>query len=350
LGAANLDCRQDGAALDPKFGRASYIFNPTIAGIDQADGLTIVGSNPRREAAVLNARIRKRWRTGALKIGLIGERADLTYEYTYLGSGAESLARLAEQPQPNFQRQIWLIGQGALARPDGLAVLSLAARTAISAGAVKDGWNGFAVLHTAAARVGALDLGFVPGDGGLGATAMAAPGALDVLFLLGADEIAIEPGAFVVYIGTHGDHGAHRADVVLPGAAYPEKSGIYVNTEGRVQMASRASFPPGDAREDWAILRALSDVLGRKLRFDSLAQLRQALFIAHPHLQRVDEIAPGAASDIERLAAAGGTPVKLPFISPIEDFYLSNPVARASKTMAECSVIAEGHATLTAAE
>ena len=350
LGAVNLDCRQDGVALDPKFGRASYIFNPTIAGIDQADGLMIIGSNPRREAPVLNARIRKRWRTGGLKIGLIGERADLTYDYTYLGSGAESLARFAEHPQASLQRQIWLIGQGALARPDGGAILSLAAKAAVSVGAIKDGWNGFGILHTAAARVGALDLGFVPGEGGLGATAMAGPGALDVLFLLGADEIAIEPGAFVVYIGSHGDRGAHRADVVLPGAAYPEKSGIYVNTEGRVQMASRASFPPGEAREDWAILRALSDKLGRQLGFDSLAQLRQALFKAYPHFQRIDEIAAGSAGDVEKLGGLGGTPVKLPFVSTIEDFYLSNPVARASATMAECSAISEGHATLTAAE
>jgi len=350
LGVANLDCRQDGVALDPKFGRASYIFNPTIAGIDQADGLMIIGANPRREAPVLNARIRKRWRTGALKIGLIGERADLTYDYTYLGSGAESLAKFAEHPQAGLQRQIWLIGQGALARPDGRAILSLAAKAAVSVGAIKDGWNGFAILHTAAARVGALDLGFVPGEGGLGATAMAASGALDVLFLLGADEIVVEPGAFVVYIGAHGDRGAHRADVVLPGAAYPEKSGTYVNTEGRVQIASRASFPPGEAREDWAILRALSDKLGSKLGFDSLTQLRAVLFKAYPHFQRIDEIAPGSASDIEKLAGLGGTPVKIPFISPIEDFYLSNPVARASVTMAECSAIAEGHATLTAAE
>src|SRR4051812_27037954 len=161
LGVANLDCRQDGVALDPQFGRASYIFNPTIAGIDQADGLMIIGANPRREAPVLNARIRKRWRTGALKIGLIGERADLTYDYTYLGSGAESLAKFAEHPQAGLQRQIWLIGQGALARPDGRAILSLAAKAAVSVGAIKDGWNGFGILHTAAARVGALDLGFV---------------------------------------------------------------------------------------------------------------------------------------------------------------------------------------------
>jgi NADH-quinone oxidoreductase subunit G len=179
---------------------------------------------------------------------------------------------------------------------------------------------------------------------------MAAPGALDLVFLLGADEIDIAPGAFVVYIGTHGDAGAQRADVILPGAAYPEKSGIYVNTEGRVQMAGRASFPPGEAREDWAILRALSDVLGRKLPYDSLAQLRQALFKAHPHLQRLDQIAPAERAEIAALAARGGAIEKVAFGRALDDFYLTNPIARASATMAECSVIAERQGALTAAE
>jgi NADH-quinone oxidoreductase subunit G len=190
----------------------------------------------------------------------------------------------------------------------------------------------------------------VPGNGGRNAAEMTKAGALDVLFLLGADEIDVPPGAFVVYIGTHGDQGAQRADVILPGAAYPEKSGIYVNTEGRVQMAGRAAFPPGDAREDWAILRALSDVLGHKLPYDSLAQLRQALFKAHPHVQRGGEIAPGNRADISALAAQAGTTGKAAFGHAIDDFYFTNPIARASAVMAECSVIAEGHAALTAAE
>jgi NADH-quinone oxidoreductase subunit G len=179
---------------------------------------------------------------------------------------------------------------------------------------------------------------------------MAKPSALDVVFLLGADEIDIAPGAFTVYIGTHGDRGAHRADVILPGAAYTEKSGLYVNTEGRVQMAARAAFPPGDAREDWAILRALSDVLGQKLSYDSLGGLRAALFKAVPHLARVDQIAPGNAADIEKLAS-GGTPTdKAPFRSPISDFYLTNPIARASAIMGECSSLARSDRALTAAE
>jgi NADH-quinone oxidoreductase subunit G len=340
LGSANYDCRQDGAALDPEWGRASYLLNATIAGIDEADGLMIIGANPRKEAPVLNARIRKRWRTGGLKIGVIGERADLTYDYAYLGAGTDTLASFANHAPASLRRQIWLVGQGALARRDGAAVLSAVAKAAVSTGALAEGWNGFSVLHTAASRVGGLDIGFVPGPGGLTAAAMAG-GAVDVLFLLGADEIAVDPGAFVVYIGTHGDRGAHRADVILPGAAYTEKSGIYVNTEGRVQMAARATFPPGEAREDWAILRALSEAVGAKLPYDSLARLRAVLFAAFPHLQQRDALALGNPDDIRNLAMLGGAMDNAPFRSPIADFYLTNSIARASAVMAECSALAE---------
>jgi NADH-quinone oxidoreductase subunit G len=348
LAVVNLDCRQDGAALDPQWGRASYLFNPTIAGIEQADALLIVGANPRQEAAVLNARIRKRWRAGHFPIGVIGERGDLNYASRYLGAGPETLADLAAGRHEfaellrKAERPMIILGQGALARPDGAAVAALAAAAAVELGAVRDGWNGFAVLHTAAARVGALDIGFVPaGEGAHAAAAMAASGGLDVAFLLGADEIDVAPGAFVVYVGSHGERGAHRADVILPGAAYPEKSGLYVNTEGRVQMAKRASFPPGDAREDWAIVRALSDVLGHRLPYDSLAQLRQALFAAHPHLQRIDQVEPGHPAAIGRLAALGGTPDKAPFRSAVDNFYFTNPIARASAVMAECAALVQ---------
>ncbi|MBX9777993.1 MAG: NADH-quinone oxidoreductase subunit NuoG, partial [Xanthobacteraceae bacterium] len=356
LGAGNLDCRQDGSAIDPAWGRASYLFNATIAGIEQSDALLIVGANPRWEGAVLNARIRKRWRAGNYPIGVIGERANLTYQYDYLGQGPETLTDVAAGKHAfadvlkNAQHPLIILGAGALARPDGAAIMALAAKAAQSVGAIKDGWNGFSVLHTAASRVGALDLGFVPASGGMNAARIAGTGGLDVVFLLGADEIEVAPGAFVIYLGTHGDSGAHRADVILPGAAYPEKSGTYVNTEGRVQMAARASFPPGEAREDWAILRALSEVLGHRLPYDSLAQLRAAMFKAHPHLQRIGQIAPGNAADIARLADLAGTPDKTPFASPIDDYYLTNPIARASAVMAECSVIAEGSAARTAAE
>jgi len=356
LGVANIDGRQDGSAIDPAWGRASYLFNATIAGIERAGSLLIVGSNPRKEAAVLSARIRKRWRAGPFPIALIGERADLTYPYHTLGAGPETLEEIAAGRSEVFdtlhraERPMLLLGAGVMMRTDAAAVASLAARAALRLGAVQEGWNGFSVLHTAASRVGALDIGLVPGAGGLTTREMAVTGTLDVAFLLGADEVDIAPGAFVVYIGTHGDRGAHRADVILPGAAYPEKSGLYVNTEGRVQMAVRAAFPPGEAREDWAVLRALSDVLGARLPYDSLGALRQALFAAYPHLQRVDAIEPGKPADIERLAALGGTPDKAPFRTAIADFYLTNPIARASATMAECSALAAGHRTMTAAE
>jgi NADH-quinone oxidoreductase subunit G len=354
LNVTNLDCRQDASALDPKWGRATYLFNTAIAGIDAADALLIVGSNPRKEAAILNARIRKRWRAGRFPIGLIGPKADLTYAYDYLGAGADTLAAIGRhafaETLEKAERPLLIVGAEAFARADGAAMASLVAKTAIDIGAVKDGWNGYCVLHSTASRVGALDVGFVPGDGGLNARQMAASGSLDVVFLLGVDEIDIAPGAFAVYIGTHGDRGAMRADVVLPGAAYPEKSAIYANTEGRVQMATRASFPPGDAREDWAILRALSDVLGKRLPYDSLAALRQALFKAHPHFQRMDQIAPGDAADIHKLAALGGIADKAPLVSSVDDFYFTNPIARASAVMAECSALAHGRPARTAAE
>jgi NADH-quinone oxidoreductase subunit G len=337
---------QGGDAFYSGAGRASYLFNPTIAGIEQADALLIVGANPRKEAAVLNARIRKRWRTGQLKVGVIGPRADLTYDYDYLGAGTESLSKLASgkgsfaEILKGAKKPIVLVGSGAAGRHDGAAVQSLAAKIAADFGALKDDWNGFAVLHDTASRVGALDIGFAPGANGLSAMQMTTFGTLDVLFLLGADEIKVPDGTFVVYIGTHGDRGAHRADVVLPAAAYTEKSAIYVNTEGRVQMTGRAAFPPGEAREDWAIIRALSEVLGKKLPYDSLAELRKSIVKAVPHLMRLDQIEPGNVADIRTLAGKGGSLEKAPFASSVEDFYLTNPIARASAVMAECSRLA----------
>ena len=347
LGSANIDARQDGSALHPKFGRSAYTLNAGIAGIEEATSLLIIGANPRREAPILNARIRKRWLRGDFKVSVIGEQADLTYTYDYLGAGPETLAEIVKSAEAKGGKPMVLVGQGALARQDGAAVLSLAAKAAQSLGAVTAEWNGFGVIHTAASRVGALDLGFVPqenadGSGGKDVAAMLQPGALDVLFLLGADEIEVPAGAFVIYQGTHGDKGAHRADVILPGAAYTEKSGTYVNTEGRVQMGDRATFPPGDAREDWAILRALSAVLGKTLPFDSLAGLRRALYEAHPHFAAVDALPVNDPADLGDLAGLGGQTDRAGFISPVTDFYQTNPIARASAVMAECSALASG--------
>ncbi len=353
LGSRNMDARYPGSPLHPKFGRASYLFNSTIAGIDEADAIMLIGVNPRREAAVLNARIRKRYLKGNVLLGLVGEKADLTYPYNYVGAGPESLAQFTEHAPAKKEKPMFIIGQGALNRPDGAAVLAMAAKAVASPGVVKDGWNGFNILHSEAALVGALDIGFVPGEGGLDTGVMLGKGALDMLFLLGVDEVEVPAGGFVVYIGTHGDRGAHRADVILPGAAYPEKSGLYVNTEGRVQMGERAAFPPGDAREDWAILRALSAALDKTLPFDSLAALRRALFAAHPQMMRIGEIAPGNAADVQQLAKLGGNAGKLPFKSSVVDFYLTNPIARASAVMAECSALAAASAknpSMTAAE
>ena len=344
LGVKNIDCRQDGAKIDPANGRASYLFNATVAGIDDADAVLIVGANPRKEAPVLNARIRKRWLAGNFKVSLVGERADLTYDYDYLGAGAESLLNFIQTAKP-VGKLLVLVGQGAVARQDGAAILALAAQAAQKLGGVTPGWNGFSMLHTAASRVGALDLGFVPGAGDLDAAAMAKGGALDVLFNLGADELSIEPGAFVVYIGTHGDRGAHRADVILPGAAYTEKSGLFANTEGRVQFASRVVFPPGEAREDWAIFRALSGALGQPLPFDSLATLRKKLIEAHPHFARIDQIAAGDPAQIGGVAAHSAVALRDPLINVIKDFYLTNPIARASAVMADCSALAQGRLT-----
>jgi NADH-quinone oxidoreductase subunit G len=355
LGVKNLDSRQDGSVLNPAHGRGSYVFNATIAGIEDADAILIIGANPRIEAPLVNARIRKRWRVAPPPIAMIGENVNLTYPYEYLGAGPETLAELASGRHSFIEKlkgakaPLVIVGPGALNRADGLAILSAAAKLARDVGAVKDGWNGFSILHTAASRVGALDLGFVPGQGGLAAQQMA-QGGVDVLFNLGADEIDIAPGAFVVYQGTHGDKGAHRADVILPGAAYTEKSGTYVNLEGRVQLANRAAFAPGDAREDWAIMRALSDVLGHRLPFDSLNALRAKLYAEHPHFARLDRIEAGdVAGAVAALTNLGGQPGREPFISPIGDFYLTNPIARASGVMAECSALARG-AKLEAAE
>lgn len=349
LGSENLDCRQDGAALDPSLGRASYLFNPTIAGIEQADALLIIGANPRFEAAILNARIRKRYRRGGFPIGVIGEGGEMRYKYDYLGAGPDTLKDILDgghafaEVLSKASKPMIIIGQGALTRTDGAGVLATAAKLAVNVGAIAEGWNGFAVLHTAASRVGGLDLGFVPGAKGVNAAEMLKT--MDVLFLLGADELDFSAKAakFTVYIGSHGDNGAHGADVILPAAAYTEKSGTWVNTEGRAQMGNRAGFAPGDAREDWAIIRALSDVLGKKLPFDSLGELRSKLYAAFPHFAAIDEIAEGDSAQIAALAKKAGKMNKSGFASPVKDFYLTNPIARASAVMAECSALARNN-------
>ncbi len=344
LGIKSIDCRQDGSPLGEHGGRAGYIFNSTIAGIEVADAIMLIGCNPRLEAPVLNARIRKRALKGGCLIGVVGEKVDLTYDYNYLGAGPESLEQFVSHAPISKQKPMLIVGQGALARPDGAAVLAMVAKAAAAMGVVKDGWNGYNVLHTAAGRVGALDVCALPGDDGLntrGMLAAAGKGELDVLILAGADEIDTTAfgKTFVVYVGSHGDAGASRADVILPGAAYTEKSATYVNTEGRPQMASRAAFPPGDAREDWAIYRALSEKLGATLPWNNLAGLRAAMYKIAPQLAALNSVQLADASALSELGRGEGVVSKTTFASPVKDFYLTNPIARASRIMGDCSAL-----------
>ena len=342
LGSPNLDCRQDGAKIDPRT-RAGYIFNTTIAGIERADALLLVGSDPRREAPIINARIRKRYLMGGFKIAVLGPKLDLTYGYDHLGTGAAALGEIADGRHPfaaalkAAKAPMLILGMGALRRPDGAAVLATARRLAEACGLIKEGWNGFNLLHTAAARAGGLDLGFVPGAGGRDTEGIldgAAKGEIALVYLLGADEIDTRRlgNAFVIYQGHHGDAGAHRADVILPGSAYTEKNATYVNSEGRAQRTRRAVFPPGEAREDWAIVRALSAVLGHKLPYDNLAEVEARLANASPVFGKLDTVTPapwGAFGEPGLLAAA-------PFETVIKSYYMTDPISRASETMARC--------------
>jgi len=343
LGSPNLDCRQDGAAIDPRL-RAGYLFNTTIAGIDQADACLLIGTNPRWEAPIINARIRKRWLTGKLRVGAIGPQLDLTYKHEHLGAGPQTLQEVADgrhgfaEVLRAAKKPMLILGMGALQRADGAAVLHLARRVAETFNMIQPDWNGFNVLHTAAARVGGLDIGFLPGSGGRdigGIIDGAQKGEIEVVYLLGADEIAGShfADAFVIYQGHHGDAGAHRADVILPGAAYTEKNATYVNTEGRVQQTALAAFPPGDAREDWTIIRALSEALGKRLPYDNPGQLRRRLFQISPRFQRLDAVEPAAWGEFGTAGAIDNAP----FAPPIANFYMTDPISRASETMAQCA-------------
>lgn len=339
LGSANTDCRQDGAALGHG-PRESWLFNSGLQGIENADAVLLIGVNPRVEAPLLNARLRKAWLKGGLEVGVIGEQVDLTYGYAYLGAGSKTLAKPPKSAMDfltKAQRPAIIVGAGALRGETGPAALNAIGALARKVGVITEGWNGFNVLHSAAARVGGLDMGFVPGEGGLAVADMLKPGALDVLVLLGADEVdPTGSDAFRVYLGSHGDRGAHGADVILPGAAYTEKSGLYVNTEGRVQMAERVVFPKGDAKEDWAVIRALSGYVGQTLPYDTLEQLRSRLMADHPTFGRIDYLAAPAAFDPSTLGAKGDLG-DVAYVSVVADPYLSNPIARASATMAELS-------------
>ncbi len=326
LGATRIESRQDGAlfsTVQPQ----DWLFNSGLAGIETADAILLVGTNPRQEAALVNARLRKAVKKGGAKAFAIGPVADLSFPVTQLGDDAALLTDLPKAVLDVFakaERPAIIVGMGALKTP-GLYEAARAA--AAKLGVVKDGWNGFNLLHTAAARAGALRMGLAI-DGGVTALGN---GDLKALFLLGADEVNVQPGRFTVYIGTHGDRGVRHADVILPAAAYTEKSGTYVNLEGRVQRALRATQPPGDAREDWTILRALSSVLGKKLPYDDIDALRRRIAEEWPDLGRA-----GLIERTHSLSDVTAAPVKGPLAHAYSNYHLTNPIARASATMAAC--------------
>ncbi len=323
-----VECRTDGAKL-PRTNRAGYVGTAAIEDLDTAEAIMLIGTNPAVEAPVLNARIRKAWTRGA-NVGLIGPKVDLTYEYAHLGDGPDVLQDLLKRDHADVadKPSVVVVGMGALARADGAEVLGAAMKFAQAT------QSRFMVLHTAAGRVGALDIGATAENG------VADVLDADVIFNMGSDEGDIPAGPFVIYQGSHGDRGAHRADIILPAAAYTEEPGLFVNTEGRPQIAQRAGFAPGQAKENWAILRALSAELGSALPYDSIAALRQALVKAHPALGRVDQLAEN-----EWVPEAEGAMAAQPFSYAISDFYLSNPIARASSLMAELSANAHARRT-----
>ncbi len=351
LGVKNIDCRAPGEVLNPALGRGSYLFNSTIEAIESADAVLLVGTNPRLEAPVLNSRIRRRWRNGGLSVGLIGEQAPLTYDYEWIGETPDKLTALARGNHmfSGILRQagapMIIVGPAAYSRPDGEAVLAVTAKIAATARErVQTGRSVFNILHSAAARVAGLDLGLVPTEGGRDTASLiagAGVGEIDVVYLLGADEFDMSGlgEAFVIYQGTHGDAGAHRADVILPGAAYTEKSAIYLNTEGRVQMTQKAIFAPGEAKEDWTILRALSALVGKTLPYNHLQELRAAIYRAAPHFQRLDATGQHGDDCLSQIAGQPGSLSDAPFVNPITDFYFTNPIARASGVMAELSAL-----------
>ena len=354
LGSPNMDCRPAGSVLDAS-NRSSYIFNSGFNGLEETDFVLLVGTNPRHEAAVINARLRRRWLHDGLQVARLGAPIDLTYPVTELGDDARVLNDLAAGKGPVFNKMkkagkpMIIIGQGALARADSKAVLGALTKLAKAVGVVDGGWNGFNILQTAAARAGALDIGFVSGKTGLDTKSIlkaAKSGDLDVLYLLGADEhdfTGISPDTFVIYQGSHGDAGARIADVVLPGAAWCEKDATFVNTEGRVRFAPRATFPPGDAREDWAIIRALSAALKKTLPFDTLESLRSEMVKSHPVLGERDVLTVSRFKGVTSSARISGAPVSYVLGAGTDtSFYMTCPISRNSVTMAACIDAFEG--------
>ncbi len=335
-GSDLVEARQTGMTYDVS-SLAAVNFNSTLAGIETADAILIVGSHIRWEAALLNARLRKAVKGGA-KVYVIGPAWETTYPATFLGSDLSVLSNLPSKVVDIFrdaERPAMIMGAAALAKGALAAGLAQVEPLGLVKDAASTGsgqaWNGFNVLHISAARMGSLMLDFAQ-EGGMAALAKAAP---KVVLSLGADEMDHEPFAdsLKVYVGHHGDKGAHMADIILPAASYAEKDGTYVNTEGRVQFAEKAVFAPGDAREDWTILRALADALKVEVGFDSFAELQSAMIAEVPALGEEGLADYGALPKADSNAKAEGVIESY----PIADFYLTNPIARASEVMQQCS-------------
>ncbi len=351
LGSPNLECRQDGAKIDAT-DRASYLMNTGIQGLEQADVALFIGTDIRHEAPLVNTRLRKAYLKNGMQAFNVGAAFDLTYPVTQLGDNPQVLEQIASgthavsKALKDAKNPIIILGAGALARGDGAAVLATVKKIASTCNVVREGWNGYNMLHYAAARVGALDVGFVPAAGGrdmAGIVDGITKKEIKAVYLLGVDEIDMSyfGDAFVVYQGHHGDIGAHRADVVLPAAAYTEKDGLYVNTEGRVQEARRAVFPKGQAKEDWAILQMVAKHLGKALPYATQADLRARVVKEFPHFAQMD-IRPNATWSAETSATQS---IKAEgFDYPIRNFYMTDPISRASKTMAQCSELKSKHA------
>jgi len=353
LDVKNIDCRQDGMTIGSDQ-RESYLFNSTINGIEDSDAILIIGSNPRLEASLVNTRIRKSWLAGKTTIALVGEFCDLTYDFEHLGTKPSDVLKLSKGKSgfskifKEAKRPSVIIGAGALNRKDTNKILSYINILASKSNLITDQWNGYNVLHNAASRVAGLDMKFLPEDGGLCTKKIieySKSGDIETLFLLGADELEMSNlnSTFVIYQGSHGDSGAHVADIILPGASYAEKNGIYVNLEGRVQIGMPAVNPKGQAKEDWSIIRALSGHLGKVLPYDNIDSLRSKLFQDHPSFSGIGYIAkPANPKNFDVLPKkVNKASEDIPFVNPICDFYMTNPILRASNVMAECSSLTD---------
>eukprot|EP00744_Colponema_vietnamica_P001009 GILI01001732.1.p1 GENE.GILI01001732.1~~GILI01001732.1.p1 ORF type:complete len:459 (+),score=198.05 GILI01001732.1:502-1878(+) len=336
FGCENFELRDNQPKL-PFDLRSQYTLNAKIAGIEEADALLLVGTNPRWEAPLINARIRKAAVNNKLKVASVGPAEDLTYAYQHLGVSTKTLLDIAEARHPfasvlaKAKKPMVVVGAGALAREDGRAVLAAVEAIAKHSAVRQGDWNGLSVLHTEASRVGALDVGFAQ-------QAVDAPKPKFV-YLLGAEDVnpeALDSKAFVVYHGHHGDQGALLADVILPGAAYTEKAGTYVNTEGRVQRTKQAVNSPGDSRPDWAIVRALSEVAGKTLPYDDVHAVRRRMAELAPHLLKYDAVeatqfaATATPAETQALSAA-------PFATTVENYYMTDAISRSSQNMAKCT-------------